>query len=71
MASRFTFVSKPNDDLLCPICSNVAEEPWQHGQCGRLFCKVCLDKYGKSKPCVFCKAKDPQYFLDNRGMLSI
>ena len=67
MASQFSFVSKPDDALKCLICLEVAEEPWQHDKCGRLFCKECLDDYGKVKPCPNCRAEQPQYFEDTRG----
>ena len=64
---KYRFVSEPSDAHKCPICLEVAEEPWQHGDCGRLFCKACLDKYGKDKPCAHCRMKPPQYFKDNKS----
>ena len=48
------------------ICLEVAEDPWQHGQCGRLLCKECLDRLGEDKPCPNCREENPQFFEDNR-----
>ena len=31
---------------MCAICLDVAEDPLQHGKCGKLFCKECLERYG-------------------------
>ena len=64
---KFSFVSEPDDSLKCLICLEVAEEPWEHDMCGRLFCKECLDRHGKDKPCPNCRAEQPQYFEDKRG----
>ena len=64
---KYKFVSEPEDELICLICLEVAEEPWQHVDCGRLLCKKCLDKLGKDKPCPYCRKQQPQFFPDNRG----
>ena len=66
--AKHNFVSEPEDDLVCLICLEVAEEPWQHGKCGRLLCKKCLEKLGNDKPCPNCREIRPQYFEDNRSM---
>ena len=68
---KYQFVSEPDDELMCPICFEVAEEPWQHGECGRLFCEKCLDKLGKDKPCPNCRGEQPQYFKDGKSKYSI
>ena len=34
----YQYVAEPGSGLQCVICLEVAEDPWQHGQCGRLFC---------------------------------
>ena len=39
----YMFTSEPDDALKCLICRSVAKDPWQHGKCGRLFCKACID----------------------------
>ena len=67
VAHKFSYASEPDDSLKCLICMEVAEEPWQHDKCGRLFCDKCLDRHGKFKPCPNCRADQPQYFVDNRG----
>ena len=55
--NKYCFVGEPEDGLKCLICLEVAEEPRQHEKCGRLFCKECLDRHGKDKPCplTFCQ----------------
>ncbi len=65
----YCFFAEPDDALKCPICLEVAVLPWQHGTCGRLFCKECLEKYGKDKPCPNCRAKKPSYFEDTKSEL--
>ncbi len=65
-SNKYHFLAEPDSALLCVICSKVAEEPWQHGKCGRLFCKECLKKNGRDKPCPCCKMQ-PQYFEDNKS----
>jgi hypothetical protein len=65
----YRFIDEPPDALKCPVCLGIVTEPWQHGKCGRLFCKKCIDEYGKSKPCPFCKREQPQYFEDTKSRL--
>ena len=67
--NKFSFVSEPDDALECQVCLEVAEEPWQHDMCGSLFCKKCLDEYGKDIPCPNCWDEQPQYFVDTRSKL--
>ena len=64
---KYQFLSQPDDALKCLICLEVAEEPWQHGKCGRLFCEKCLNKLGRKKPCPHCRQKQPQYLEDGRS----
>lgn len=68
-SSSFTyqFVNEPGDGFKCLICLEVAKEPWQHSKCGRLFCKACLELYGKDKPCPLCMTKQTQYFEDTKS----
>ena len=45
MASReYKFVSEPADVLKCAVCLEVAREPHQHEECGKLFCKECMHR---------------------------
>ena len=66
-ADKFNFLAKPDDALKCVICLEVAEEPWQHDMCGKLFCKECHEKQGKERPCPYCRTEQPQYFKDNKS----
>ena len=45
-------MSKPDDALKYLICLAVARDPWQHGECGKLFYKNCVSKHGKEKRCL-------------------
>ena len=67
MAVIYQYVAEPGSGLQCVICLEVAEDPWQHGQCGRLLCSECLRRYGEDKPCPNCRRESPQYFEDNKS----
>ena len=64
---KYQFVSEPSEALKCLVCLEVAEEPWQHGKCGRLFCEKCLEQYGRDKVCPNCKRERPQHFADSKS----
>ena len=64
---KYQFLSEPDDGLKCLICLEVAEDPWQHGECGRLFCEKCLNEHGSHKPCPNCRQARPQYLKDGRS----
>ena len=64
---RYNYVTEPEDELKCLICLDVAKDPLQHEECGKLFCKECLGKYGKKKPCPNCKTKDSKYYKDKKS----
>ena len=66
---EYKFVSEPNASLKCVICLDVARDPMQHEECGKLFCKECLEKYGKDKPCPNCRTGS-QYYRDNRSKIN-
>ena len=63
----WTFVGEPEDDLKCLICLSVAQDPLQHEKCGKLFCKNCLEKHGRYKPCPNCRQDEAHYFADIRS----
>ena len=45
MASyKYQFVNPPPDDVICPLCLDIAEEPHQFTCCGHHICKMCGDK---------------------------
>ena len=67
LLESFIFVTEPADALKCLICHEVAGDPQQHDQCGRIYCKKCLDEYGRHKPCPFCRKNRPQYFKDSKS----
>ena len=46
----YKFIEEPADYLKCLICLLVVREPQQHGGCGKLFCKVCIDKHTNTCP---------------------
>ena len=70
MSSTIEFLTEPDDDLKCLICLGVSRDPLQHEECGRLFCKECLEKYGKHMPCPNCRKEKSHYYVDNRSKLS-
>ena len=55
------FVSEPPDDLMCLICHTVAREPQQtECDCGKLFCKTCLEGLSQSyngDKCPTCRGR--------------
>ena len=64
----FDFVDEPPDSLKCLICMLVVKEPWQHGDCGRVYCKVCIQGFIKVKNmCPNCRQKKPSLFKDGRS----
>ena len=65
---EYSFVSEPDDALKCLICHEVARDPLQHEDCGKLFCKECLEEYGRDKPCPNCRTSS-QYYKDNKSEL--
>ena len=68
---KYKFVSEPDDELKCLICLEVAMDPMQHEECGKLFCRDCLESHGRTKPCPNCRTKDSQYYKDNRSKISV
>jgi len=62
---EWQFVS-PHEHLKCLICLDVASNPKQHEECGKLFCAGCIERNGK-RPCPNCRSKNPKYFKDKRG----
>ena len=45
MASyKYQFVNPPPDDVICPLCLDIVEEPHQLTCCGQHICKKCGDK---------------------------
>ena len=67
LQAAYYYLSEPDDALKCLICLEVAEDPLQHEECGKLFCKKCIEKHGKNKPCPNCRTSKSQYYVDNRS----
>ena len=65
--NEFKFIGELDEDLKCLICLGVARDPLQHEECGKLFCKLCLEEYGKDKPCPNCRQQQSHYYVDKRG----
>ena len=65
--NQHKFLQKPDEDLKCVICLDVARDPQQHDKCGKLFCLECLERYGENKPCPHCKMENWTFFSDQRG----
>ena len=61
------FVVEPDDDMKCLICFDVARDPLQHEACGKLYCRACLEKYGRDQPCPNCREEQSNYYVDNRS----
>ena len=64
---EYYYVSEPDDDLLCPICLEVARDPLQHEACGKLFCKECIEEHGKDQPCPHCNTEGLKFYQDKIG----
>ena len=62
----YNFISEPDANWFCAICLELASQPKQCQDCGKLFCSECIEKNG-SKPCPNCRTVSPKYFQDIRG----
>ena len=65
--THYKFVTEPDDELKCLICLGVARDPLQHEECGKLFCKECLEKVGRDKPCPNCRDTKSNYYVDKKS----
>ena len=55
---KYQFVSSPPDDVICPLCLDIVEEPYQFNCCGQHICKMCGDKLkqqGTTLQCPMCR----------------
>ena len=57
LSSQYWFVVEPDAKLKCAICQSVPEDPLEHRECGKLFCKECIEEHGKDEPCPHCKTQ--------------
>ena len=67
LGSQYCFVIEPDAELKCAICLCVAKDPLQHQECGKLFCKECIEKHGEDEPCPHCKMQSSQYHQDHNS----
>jgi hypothetical protein len=70
MDYTYTFLSEPDAELKCVICLDVAKDPFQHEECGKLLCEKCLKTHGRDKPCPQCRTDGARYYKDNRSKQS-
>ena len=66
----YNFITEPDPNLKCVICLELASQPKQCEDCGKLFCSDCIEKNGR-KPCPNCRTVNPKYFKDVRGKMKI
>lgn len=64
---KYKLITPSSDSLHCPVCLDVADDPWQHDMCGKVFCRKCIEQYGKKKPCAHCRGEQPLYFEDTKS----
>ncbi len=44
------FVGEVSDNFLCAICLMVVEDPIEHVDCEKIFCKGCIQDYMATWP---------------------
>ena len=64
----YNFITEPDPNLFCVICLELASQPKQCEDCGKLFCSECIKQYGRN-PCPNCRVKKPKFFKDVRSKL--
>ena len=55
---EYNFIGEPSDKLECGICLDVAKDPKQHENCGKIFCSECIERHG-DKPRPSCRQESP------------
>ena len=61
------FVDVPPSDIVCSLCNLVARDPRQMECCGKVFCRICIEKArNSSNLCPHCH-KTGNCFIDHRG----
>ena len=51
---NYRFISPPPDDVICPLCLDIVEEPYQFTCCGQHVCKKCGDKLKQQDTTPLC-----------------
>ena len=65
MAKEYLLLKELDDNLMCPICHDVAINPVQEQKCGKLFCSKCKEELSINT-CPCCKRR-PSYFEDTKS----
>ena len=65
---QLKFVNPPTEELNCPICLGILQEPYLTACCGNHFCEDCVEKVkeGASK-CPLCQ-EAPLNGIINKGL---
>ena len=66
--TAYNFIAEPDPNLKCAVCLELASQPKQCEDCGKLFCSECIEK-NKKKPCPNCRTDNPKYFKDVKSKL--
>ena len=70
MGDEPQFVEKVSDDLMCPICLTLLQEP-QQTNCGHEFCRECVRPLmrGGTLTCPICRARSlPNQIFDDKRL---
>ena len=62
----YKFISEPDSNLKCAVCLELASQPKQCEDCGKLFCSECIEKNGR-KHCLSCWTHNPRYFDNTKS----
>ena len=65
MAEEYLLLEELDDSLMCPICHDVAIDPFQEQKCGKLICSKCKERLDP-RFCPCCNRK-PIYFEDTKS----
>ena len=61
------FLNPPPDDVICLLCQDIVEEPYQLICCGQHICRKCVDKLKQQIPtphCPMCRHNESTMFSD-------
>lgn len=48
-------------NIKCPICFNVVDEPFESSCCGHLFCRACVKSLKTANNCAICRSSKVNY----------
>ena len=64
---EYKFIGKPDRDLFCQICKEIANEPHQTSCCSSLLCKSCVP----DSECMICRNLKSSSYPDKRSQRRI